>query len=200
MKGLFFGRRSWFDSAHYDHSKPILKSRLKNPTNVIAVNVRYFVDRIHVLSGKERRIPVMRINTQDETLKRNYLQKYRFLIREYEQVKAKRHPRFRLVKDFYLFHDTDRRSFLKYYHRFKQSGKQEDLLPQGSYLVTGELDADSYTVIVRVDPNEGKLLSRDDFDGVVFMSKWHGVNRTVSVMVEQDDNILIREWDNDSVK
>jgi len=72
----------------------------------------------------------MRNNSQDETIKRNYLQKYRFLIGEYEQVKAKQHPQFRLAKDFYAFHDTDPRSFLKYYHRYKQSGKEEDLLPQ----------------------------------------------------------------------
>jgi len=72
----------------------------------------------------------MRNNSQDETIKRNYLQKYRFLIGEYEQVKAKEHPQFRLVKDFYAFHDTDPRSFLKYYNRYKQSGKEEDLLPQ----------------------------------------------------------------------
>jgi transposase InsO family protein len=88
------------------------------------------VDRIHVPFELERRILAMRVNTQDETLKRNYLQKYRFLIREYEQVKAKRHPRFRLVKDFYRFHDTDPRSFLKYYHRYQQSGRAEDLLPR----------------------------------------------------------------------
>ena len=72
----------------------------------------------------------MRINVSDLTLKRNYLQKYRFLIREYEQVKANKHPRFRFVKDFYEAHDTDRRSFLKYYNRYKQSGKPEDLLPR----------------------------------------------------------------------
>ena len=71
----------------------------------------------------------MRINTQDETLKRNYLQKYRFLIREYERVKAKQHPQFRFVKEFYKFHDTDPRSFLKYYNRYLQSGKDSDLLP-----------------------------------------------------------------------
>ena len=34
----------------------------------------------------------MRINTNDLTLKRNYLSKYRFLITEYEQVKAGLHP------------------------------------------------------------------------------------------------------------
>ena len=72
----------------------------------------------------------MRNNTQDETIKRNYLQKYRFLMREYEQVKAQAHPRFRFVKEFYAFHATDPRSFLKYYHRYRQSGTEADLLPR----------------------------------------------------------------------
>lgn len=71
----------------------------------------------------------MRNNTNDLTLKRNYLDKYRFLIKEYEQVKQKLHPVYRLAKDFYQAHDTDRRSFLKYYNRYKQSGKEIDLLP-----------------------------------------------------------------------
>lgn len=72
----------------------------------------------------------MRINTNDLTLKRNYLEKYRFLIKEYELVKSKDHPIFSLAKEFYTAHDTDRRSFLKYYNRFKQSGDDLDLLPQ----------------------------------------------------------------------
>lgn len=72
----------------------------------------------------------MRNNSQDETLKRNYLQKYQFLIKEYELIKAKQHPQFRFLEEFYAFHDTDRRSFLKYYNRYKQSGKASDLLPQ----------------------------------------------------------------------
>lgn len=71
----------------------------------------------------------MRINTNDLTLKRNYLSKYRFLITEYEQVKQGLHPKFRLAKEFYSAHDTDARSFLKYYNRFKQSGNELDLLP-----------------------------------------------------------------------
>lgn len=71
----------------------------------------------------------MRINTNDLTLKRNYLNKYRFLIGEYEQVKRGEHSQFRFAKDFYQAHDTDRRSFLKYYNRFKQSGDELDLLP-----------------------------------------------------------------------
>ena len=72
----------------------------------------------------------MRNNSQDETIKRNYLQKYRFLIREYELVKARKHPRFRFAQEFYAFHDTDRRSFRKYYNRYLLSGKEEDLLPR----------------------------------------------------------------------
>jgi len=71
----------------------------------------------------------MRINTNDLTLKRNYLQTYRLLIKEYEQVKAGEHPKFKLAKEFYEAHHTDRRSFLKYYNRYKQSGSEEDLLP-----------------------------------------------------------------------
>lgn len=71
----------------------------------------------------------MRINTNDLTLKRNYLQTYRLLIREYEQVKSGQHPRYKLAKEFYEANHTDRRSFLKYYNRYKQSGNDEDLLP-----------------------------------------------------------------------
>lgn len=72
----------------------------------------------------------MRINCEDQTLTRNYIEKYRFLIAEYEQVKAGVHPSFRFAKDFYAAHDTDRRSFRKYYNRFKQSGADAALLPQ----------------------------------------------------------------------
>lgn len=72
----------------------------------------------------------MRINTQDLTLGRNYLQKYQFLIKEYELVKAKRHSKYRFVQDFHKAHDTDRRSFMKYYNRYKQSGQPSDLLPR----------------------------------------------------------------------
>ena len=55
----------------------------------------------------------MRINTTDLTLKRNYLEKYRFLIKEYELVKSKSHPIFNLAKDVDPAHDTDRGSVLK---------------------------------------------------------------------------------------
>ena len=72
----------------------------------------------------------MRLNSQDATIKRNYLQKYRFLIKDYESVKNNKHPKLKLAKEFYEFHDVNRRTFLKYYNRYKQTGKPEDLLPR----------------------------------------------------------------------
>jgi hypothetical protein len=72
----------------------------------------------------------MKDNRKDQTIDRNYHNKYRFLIKEYEQVKNKNHPVFKKAKDFYAAHDTCAKSFMKYYNRFKQSGKEEDLLPR----------------------------------------------------------------------
>ncbi len=72
----------------------------------------------------------MRVNSEDKTIKRNYIQKYRFLINEYKVVKAKKHVKYKFVKDFYTAHGIDRRTFLKYYNRYMQSGKEEDLLPR----------------------------------------------------------------------
>ncbi len=51
-------------------------------------------------------------------------------MKEYEQVKARNHPKFKLVGEFYKAHDTEPKNFLKYYNRYKQSGKDIDLLPQ----------------------------------------------------------------------
>lgn len=72
----------------------------------------------------------MRTNISDFTLLRNYIQKYQFLISEYELVKQKQHPTYRFVKDFHAANGTDRRIFLKYYNRFKKSGKEDALLPR----------------------------------------------------------------------
>ena len=72
----------------------------------------------------------MRNDNQDLTLLRNYLQKYQFLISEYELVKQKQHPKYKFVKDFYEANGTDRRIFLKYYNRFKKSKDLHSLLPQ----------------------------------------------------------------------
>jgi hypothetical protein len=64
------------------------------------------------------------------TLQRNYLEKYQFLIKEYELVKQKVHPLYKQAQEFYKANDTCAKSFLKYYNRYKQSGQPLDLLPQ----------------------------------------------------------------------
>ena len=71
----------------------------------------------------------MRNNSNDRTVERNYIQKWRFLIREYELVKAKKHPSFRFVQDFYNFHGTSRQTFAKYYNRYRQGRSDGSLLP-----------------------------------------------------------------------
>ncbi len=73
---------------------------------------------------------VMRRNTEDKTLERNYIQKWRHMISEYELVKAKKHPSFRFASDFYSYHGTNRQTFAKYYNRYLQSGIDKDLLPR----------------------------------------------------------------------
>ena len=71
----------------------------------------------------------MRNNSKDRTIERNYIQKWRFLVGEYELVKAKKHPRFRFVQDFYNFHGTSRQTFAKYYNRYRQDRSDGSLLP-----------------------------------------------------------------------
>jgi len=73
----------------------------------------------------------MRNNQKDDTLKKNYINKYQFLIKEYEEVKNKKHPVFKTAKAFYKHNGTCPQTFLKYYARYLQSGGQESaLLPQ----------------------------------------------------------------------
>jgi transposase InsO family protein len=72
----------------------------------------------------------MRDNSYDRTIERNYQQKWRFLIAEYESVKAGRSEAFRTVGAFYRHHGTCSQTFRKYYNRYRQSGSPEDLLPR----------------------------------------------------------------------
>lgn len=72
----------------------------------------------------------MRVNSNDQTLKKNYIQKYQFLIAEYEAVKCKKHPKFRFAKEFYKAFGVCPQTFLKYYNRYKQSDNPESLIPK----------------------------------------------------------------------
>lgn len=72
----------------------------------------------------------MRDNSFDRTIERNYVQKWRFLIAEYELVKAGRSKAFASVGAFYAHHGTCSQTFRKYYNRYLRSGRDEDLLPR----------------------------------------------------------------------
>lgn len=50
----------------------------------------------------------MRNTTNDKTLTINYIKRFRFLIKEYELVKQKKHSQFKFINDFYKFHNTNR--------------------------------------------------------------------------------------------
>ena len=52
----------------------------------------------------------MRKKTEDKTLYRNAVRKWKFLIQEYELVKQKRYPQLRFAADFYRFHQTHRQT------------------------------------------------------------------------------------------
>jgi transposase InsO family protein len=67
---------------------------------------------------------------EDGTLSRNAIQHWLFLIREYQLIKAKKHPRYRFVQDFYKVHGLQRQNFIKYYHRFQVGQDPKSLLPQ----------------------------------------------------------------------
>lgn len=73
----------------------------------------------------------MRDNSKDKTIERNYVQKYQFLIKEYQLVKQKKHPRFRFVSDFYKHHNTCRQTFLKYYGRYMNANSNQMALMPG---------------------------------------------------------------------
>ncbi|RXG88802.1 hypothetical protein EAV90_30700, partial [Bradyrhizobium vignae] len=76
-----------------------------------------------LIGSLQRRNDPMRDNSYDRTVERNYLQKWRFLIWEYEAVKAGRSPLFKRVGDFYRHHGTCSQTFRKYYNRYLQSGE-----------------------------------------------------------------------------
>lgn len=70
----------------------------------------------------------MRVNSRDETIKRNYVQVYQHYIAEYEQVKRGQHPSYRQVGEFYAARGIQRQTFLKYYGRYRNSGGDASVL------------------------------------------------------------------------
>ena len=65
----------------------------------------------------------------DNTLYRERISRYSQFIIEYDQVKNKQHAEFKFVKDWAAARKIDKKNFLKYYGRYRHSGKSWDLLP-----------------------------------------------------------------------
>lgn len=66
----------------------------------------------------------------DNTLYRERINRYNDFIIEYELIKKKEHLEFVFVKDWAAARKIDKKNFLKYYGRYRQSGKSWDLAPQ----------------------------------------------------------------------
>lgn len=64
----------------------------------------------------------MRLNSEDKTLERNYKQKWKHLIKEYDLIKKMNHPRYKFVGDFFKTNNISRQLFNKIYRRFASSG------------------------------------------------------------------------------
>jgi len=68
--------------------------------------------------------------SQDTTLSRNSIIRWKHLISEYDLVKSGNHPKYRFVTEFYKSHNLTRQNFIKYYNRYVNSRNEHCLLPQ----------------------------------------------------------------------
>ena len=66
----------------------------------------------------------------DNTLAARSIKQMIKLCEEYDLVKARKHTRYRFVTDFYNAHHLKRQNFLKFYHRYKNTGDPNSLLPE----------------------------------------------------------------------
>jgi transposase InsO family protein len=150
----------------------------------------------------------MRDNSYDRTIERNYLQKWRFLIPEYEAVKAGTSPTFRRVGDFYRHHGTCSQTFRKYYNRYLQSGSEQDLLPRrrgpkwrerrDPTGIEGEILACRHRGLNRYEIHAALRETRPDASSQPVPStstiyrrlREHGLNRKTKAMVEEKRRII----------
>jgi Integrase core domain len=145
----------------------------------------------------------MRLNSNDNTLKRNYIQKYQFLVEEYEQVKRGEHPTYGKLDDFYTAHGTCRQNFLKYYARYKASNDLASFLPgkrgpkyttrrtdfniEQEVLTLREKGCNKYEINSILKP---KLLDKTPSHSTIYcIFKRYGVNRKTKQMIYEKRTI-----------
>ena len=56
-------------------------------------------------------------------IEKRYLEKFAYLVDDYEAIKNKKHPLYKRCGDLFKAHRMDRRIFNKYYHRYLESGR-----------------------------------------------------------------------------
>ena len=67
---------------------------------------------------------------EDGTLSRNNKKYLKFLISEYQLIKAKKHVLFKFCSNFYKHHNLKKQNFLKYYNRYINTKDDLVLRPQ----------------------------------------------------------------------
>lgn len=85
-------------------------------------------------------------------ISRTLAQKMLQCINEYETIKRKESQTFKTVKAFCAYHHFSHQNFMKIYHRYKQSGTIESLLPQkrGPKYQTRRTDLQTEEEIIRL--------------------------------------------------
>lgn len=141
----------------------------------------------------------------DNTLYRERIGRYNDFIVEYELVKKKAHPDFLFVKDWATARKIDKKNFLKYYGRYRQSGSTWDLAPQkrgpkfksrwpsealeNKVIELRNRGNNKYEIasIIR-DQKEGNF--SPSASGVYNVLKRHGLNRLQPEMKEEKRRII----------
>lgn len=148
----------------------------------------------------------MRRTTSDKTIERNYIQKWQFLIKEYEDTKAGKHPRYRFVNDFYKHNNVSRQTFCKYYNRHLEQGTEEAFIPQkrGPRWKSRRPDIDVESAVIRerkkgLNKYEICLVLKDELkektpsaSGVYNICKRAGLNK-LNVKMKEEKRKIIKE-------
>lgn len=141
----------------------------------------------------------------DNTLYRERISRYNDFIIEYERVKNKSHPDFTFVKDWALARKIDKKNFLKYYGRYRQSGKSWDLAPQkrgpkfksrrpceeleNKVIELRKKGNDKYEIASIISEQKDNIF-KPSASGVYNILKRHGLNRMRPEMKEEKRKII----------
>jgi hypothetical protein len=124
---------------------------------------------------------------------------------EYELIKQKEHPDFVYVKDWASARKIDKKNFLKYYGRYRQSGKDWDLTPQkrgpkfksrrpceeleNKVIELRKKGNNKYEIASIISAQKDNIF-KPSASGVYNICKRHGLNRLRPSMKEEKRKII----------